>query len=232
MKQCPKCNKSHQKNGTFCSRSCANSRGPRTEEFKKSVRKLLKGKPLKPETIDKIKHTRSIGKVQTYCRICSAPTVNSRKTCSKNCFRQLISVHTRNNKNCGGARRSKRFDFQNIAGEIFVLDSSYELRFAKCLNERNIYWIRPDHLTYVDMNGKTRRYHPDFYVPELDVYFDPKNDYLRSMDDAKIKLVSEQNNITVIILSNDDIKMVEHIGVEPIWLSACKANPGTHAHTP
>ena len=34
MKTCPKCNNIHSKDGTFCSRSCANSRGPRSLEFK------------------------------------------------------------------------------------------------------------------------------------------------------------------------------------------------------
>lgn len=44
-KDCPKCGKSHTKNGKFCSRSCANSRGPRSEETKaktsRSVRAAL-----------------------------------------------------------------------------------------------------------------------------------------------------------------------------------------------
>lgn len=38
---CPKCQSIHQNKGKFCSRSCANSRGPRTSEFKIQVRKKL-----------------------------------------------------------------------------------------------------------------------------------------------------------------------------------------------
>lgn len=45
MKVCPKCNITHEKSGKFCSRSCANSRGPRTEEFKNAVRAKLSGVP-------------------------------------------------------------------------------------------------------------------------------------------------------------------------------------------
>ena len=45
MKVCPKCNITHQKSGKFCSPSCANSRGPRTEEFKNAVRAKLAGVP-------------------------------------------------------------------------------------------------------------------------------------------------------------------------------------------
>jgi hypothetical protein len=62
MKICPKCNTPHEKPGTFCSRSCANSR-IQTEEIKKkksdSVKKWieinghpLKGKPGRPHTLE------------------------------------------------------------------------------------------------------------------------------------------------------------------------------------
>ena len=40
-KICPKCNHPHQKDGTYCTRHCANSRGPRTEKFKISVANKL-----------------------------------------------------------------------------------------------------------------------------------------------------------------------------------------------
>jgi len=44
MKQCPKCNKTHTKSGTYCSRACANSRVFSDEaKLKKSI--ALKGKP-------------------------------------------------------------------------------------------------------------------------------------------------------------------------------------------
>lgn len=44
MKICPKCGFEHSKSGKFCSRSCANSRGPRTEAFKITVSEKLKGR--------------------------------------------------------------------------------------------------------------------------------------------------------------------------------------------
>lgn len=45
MKICPKCLEQHNKQGIFCSRKCANSRGPRTDEFKIKVSQKLKGRP-------------------------------------------------------------------------------------------------------------------------------------------------------------------------------------------
>lgn len=44
MKLCPKCNITHEKHGTFCSRACANSRGPRTEDFKEKLRSKIRGR--------------------------------------------------------------------------------------------------------------------------------------------------------------------------------------------
>lgn len=58
------------------------------------------------------------------------------------------------------------------------------------------------------MDGKQHRYTPDFYLPEYDIYLDPKNDYLINNinpslgynDVEKIKKVSTQNNIKILIL--------------------------------
>jgi hypothetical protein len=63
MKICPKCNESHVKSGMFCSRSCANSRGPRPTEFKLLVSQKLTGR---------IGHSKSKGKrlVQYETRSC------------------------------------------------------------------------------------------------------------------------------------------------------------------
>lgn len=46
---CKACGKDHDGSfgsGNFCSRSCSNSRGPRTDDFKKRVSEKLRGKPL------------------------------------------------------------------------------------------------------------------------------------------------------------------------------------------
>lgn len=54
MKQCPKCNVEHNKSGTFCSRTCANSRVfSDSAKLKKSI--ALKGKPSKQSPYDRKK---------------------------------------------------------------------------------------------------------------------------------------------------------------------------------
>lgn len=58
------------------------------------------------------------------------------------------------------------------------LESSFEILVAKSLDENNIRWSRPKRFQYVDLNDKKHTYTPDFYLPDYDVYLDPKNDYL------------------------------------------------------
>lgn len=54
MKVCPKCGTEHDKSGIYCSRSCANSRGPRTDDFKEKVSRKLSGRKLSNEHIKNI----------------------------------------------------------------------------------------------------------------------------------------------------------------------------------
>lgn len=113
---CPSCSKifnaykPRNKIRKFCSRSCANSRGPRTEEFKAKLRKKLTG--LKHS--DEARYRISIGKGGTgspkqitTCIVCGKSTGSfSRKTCSVECFKIRCSDggKTSANKLC---KRSK-----------------------------------------------------------------------------------------------------------------------------
>jgi hypothetical protein len=83
-----------------------------------------------------------------------------------------------------------------------TLQSSYEARCAKILNELSIRWIRPKPLRY----GK-RLYFPDFYLIDLNIYLDPKNSYKAKLDEQKIKDVIEQNDVKIIVLGNNQITL-------------------------
>ena len=89
------------------------------------------------------------------------------------------------------------------AGRVW-LESSYEYSVAKELDENQVNWTRPKHFEY-ELDGKIKRYFPDFYLNEFDVYLDPKNDYLISKDSLKIEAVQISNNISVLILSKDEL---------------------------
>lgn len=93
------------------------------------------------------------------------------------------------------------------------LDSSYEVVVAENLDKNNVKWERPGRFPYIDSLGKNHYYTPDFYLPEYDIYLDPKNDYLIEngqlgsgySDKQKIEWVCEQNNIRVLILDKDHL---------------------------
>ncbi len=108
----------------------------------------------------------------------------------------------------GGVRQSKRIEYNGVK-----LGSSYEVTLAKSLDENNIKWEIPEKVFYKDLNDKRRSYTADFYLPDFNVYLDPKNDFLiKNINPAlgfrdcdKIKWVCEQNNIKVIILNKTQL---------------------------
>lgn len=110
----------------------------------------------------------------------------------------------------GANPSSKKFVYNGI-----ILDSTYEITFAKNLNENNIKWIRPKLFLYKLQNVE-HRYYPDFYLPEYNIYVDTKNDYLINnvnprfgiTDVEKTKLVEKQNNIKIIILDKNHLSFV------------------------
>lgn len=61
-------------------------------------------------------------------------------------------------------------------GTIVMLDSSWEEALAKRLDNIGVDWNRPEEpIPYVTSDGKTHKYFPDFYLPQYDLYLDPKN---------------------------------------------------------
>lgn len=109
----------------------------------------------------------------------------------------------------------------NNKGEIFVAESSYEVRLSEILNSLNIYWNRPSFFWYTDKKGNKRRYYPDFYLSEYDLYLDPKNEYLIKTDIDKIIKTAKENKIRIVVIGEDRINesyiknMVGDTGLEP-----------------
>lgn len=66
---------------------------------------------------------------------------------------------------------------------------------------------------WFDWRGKIHRYFPDFYLPDYDVYLDPKNDYLINnkserfgiTDVEKIRIVEIQNSVRILILNKEHL---------------------------
>lgn len=82
-------------------------------------------------------------------------------------------------------------------------DSKWEVLVAKSLDENGISWIRPS-VGFV-WNDAGRKYYPDFYLPDFDIYLDPKNPFLQKKDKEKIDNVIERHGIKVLILSESEL---------------------------
>lgn len=194
MKCCPKCQNVHSKSGKFCSRVCANSRGPRNQEFKDRVSVKLSGRTLSNQTIEKIKRTNYIRgntKPNFPCVICKSPKPRKRKTCSDECRKELIRRQTIGKSNLNRPN-SGYFD------EIFF-DSSWELAFYIWAKDNLPIIQRPDY--YFTLGNI--KYRPDFFDGE--VYYEIKGrPYLNNLQD-KINLM-QQLGFKLQIISDDSIQ--------------------------
>ena len=112
----------------------------------------------------------------------------------------------------GGVRPSKRILYHGV-----YLGSTYELQVAKSLDSNKVKWTKSKRFEYVDIFGKTRKYEPDFFLPQYNIYLDPKNDFLINninpslgfKDSEKIKLVERKHNIKVVILNKNQLNWVD-----------------------
>jgi len=87
-----------------------------------------------------------------------------------------------------------------------LLDSSWELELAKRLDDLKIKWIRPDPIPWVDDEGVTHNYFPDFYLEDYDLFLDPKNPQAVKVQKKKLKCLLTQYKNIVIIDSVDRCK--------------------------
>lgn len=88
----------------------------------------------------------------------------------------------------------------------FLLDSTWELELAKRLDSLNIKWERPEPLPYTTEDGKTHRYFPDFYLPEYDLYVDPKNQHACSVQSVKLEILNNLYPNILIIKTLEECK--------------------------
>lgn len=80
-----------------------------------------------------------------------------------------------------------------------MLDSTWELELAKRLDHLKIKWVRPEPLKWIDDNGFKHNYFPDFYLPEYNVYLDPKNPHAFNIQIDKINILNQIYNIKWIL---------------------------------
>ena len=214
MKCCPKCHSQHGKTGKFCSRSCANSRGPMSENDKKLRSEWSKAK-LGGAAIDRnlakkgglaraAQRQQSCPIIHYICPTCSSPFESRQKRvfCSKQCGRDAGAI--------GGFQPNSTIVHRSIYKNQ-QMDSGAELAFAQLLDQHNIQWIKNSstYFNFVDSSGKKRKYYPDFYLPDYDFWIEIKGKkYIRKDDDLRLAAVG--SNIERIFSHN--LKLPSCIG--------------------
>lgn len=218
VKRCPCCggsfeSTSHKKSAIYCSRVCASrhSSALLSQDAERSRRKSVKvseasraswasGERSGQKLVSEAERTRS-------CAVCGKSFVAmyrtaNKKTCSKECHNVLRSNIARENPNFGGECYPRKRLYKDIS-----MDSSWEVELAIWLDARLIRWERGRKLVlwWTDDAGQKRRYHPDFYLPEYNVYLEPKNKTLMERDAVKIRRVLEENQVTIFIGKPSDI---------------------------
>lgn len=118
-------------------------------------------------------------------------TPHSEKTKQLMRERALASKHRR--------LRRKRIEYNGI-----WLDSTWEYELAKRLDELKVKWVRPDSIPWVDEKGVTHNYFPDFYLPDYDLYLDPKNPHAIAVQKNKLACIIKQYSNIVIIKSLEE----------------------------
>lgn len=219
MKKCKLCDKElvTQKN-TFCNSSCSAKynnarRPPRTIESKLktaiSVCKTLgleysAKEPVKNKnpyiSATKLGYAYTSIRQCTYCKKFFNHSARPKTTCSDKCY---IDVKTKLNN------KGKKCLYKGIE-----MDSIWEYRVAQTLDELGIKWVRPSwSIEWIDSSNKKRKYFPDFYLEDYNIYLDPKNKHVQQNQKEKLEYL-KKNYSNIIVGTLDEI-LAYLKGVEP-----------------
>ncbi len=107
------------------------------------------------------------------------------------------------NNVCG---RTKSFKVTDSFNNIIRLNGKWELLVSNYLNESKIKWtnIIEEHIYYFWLNEK-RRYYPDFFLPEYNIYIEVKG-YERERDLEKWKSIKNK----LILIKKNEIFSIEN----------------------
>lgn len=93
------------------------------------------------------------------------------------------------------------------SGEQVLLDSSWEEALARRLDELSVEWVRPkEPLNWIDKRGYNRNYFPDFFLPEFDIYLDPKNPAAMKAQKEKVDWLRQNESKVVFLKSIEECK--------------------------
>lgn len=194
MKICPKCGVEHNKQGLYCSRSCANSRVWREEDkLKKSISAKNSEKVNNANSkLRDYKKERPITIVTSICLRCGKEIFHrswENKKYHKECWIKCS----------GGYRENSTIKHRSIYNG-YQMDSGAEKVFAMLLDKNNIKWIKnsTQHFEYTNKKGSKSKYYPDFYLPELNQWVEIKGKFYADKDENLQLKLNAVSNIKII----------------------------------
>lgn len=203
--KCDKCGNKHNGNfgsGRFCSMKCSKAR---IHSIKSRAKK---SKKMKGTLFGYAKQTKGkllIPLEKRICIICQSEFFVHRwrptKTCNRFCAASKNGGLRTNSGKKGSWYYCKWMD-KNV-----YLDSTWEKEYVEWLDKNQIEWTRPSYFDWIDVNGKNRKYYPDFYLVRQNLFIDVKNDFLINRDEDKISRVLLKHKIDLKILSRKDLDL-------------------------
>jgi hypothetical protein len=175
----------------FCSRKCSNRRS-HTNETRQKTSSTMKIKiqqgliqpPPRP-TKSRLKLTKLV-----CCSFCKIQFIGERKPTKNASWPTLCSDQCYINTKRKNARGTKQTVYNGMQ-----FDSLWEVEYVKFLEDQNIPFIIPSPIYWFDDKQKSHKYFPDFYIPILDLYVDPKNPIVIIQQQTKLNIVSKQINL-------------------------------------
>ena len=171
---------------------------PRREEYNINSGKQLNTPAAREKAVKGIRQAHVDGKYKhiNYAEICRHP--HTEETKEKIRQKALASPHRR-------LLRSIR-EYIKKDGSIVKLDSSWEEALAVRLDELNVDWIRPGPIKWIDTEGISHNYFPDFYLKDYDLFLDPKNEQAVKVQKDKIECLTQQLKNLIIITTLEGCK--------------------------
>ena len=183
MIKCKECNKEFSQNGYNSHFWRAHTEEGKSHNLKCNnfTKREIWNKGLKKETDERVnKYAESISK--TVLEQVKNGTYKPRRMSIK--ARKELSER-QSKKNSGGRCKWFTVDGRKVQG-------TWERDFALLLEKNNIEWIRPNVPFVYEMEGKIKRYTPDFYLVKYDIFIEVKGWWWRN-DKEKMKLVIKQH---------------------------------------
>jgi hypothetical protein len=213
----------------FCSKRCSISylndiyNKDIRKDINKKISNTLKTKPIKTDS----------GKECSGCKVLFCSVSGYNKYCSDECVKLLFKTTEHRNKmskalkgKAGGLRDgggySRQYEYINIHGMKMKLNRS-EIEVAKSLDNLNLDWIRNTKgFHYKTVEGEDRKYYPDFYVKDYDIYVEYKGFVTEKMK-HKMSEAERMNGFKLLIIYSND-KRYRNLGLN---ISQVKENNNT-----